>query len=55
MSPIKIDNNEIFALILPKIKAQLDFLLYLFILGLVLLSIYFALILKKIRILNKNK
>jgi hypothetical protein len=55
MLPIKIDNNEIFALILPKIKAQLDFLLYLFILGLVLLSIYFALLLRKIRILNKNK
>jgi preprotein translocase subunit YajC len=53
--PIKIDNNEILALILPKIKAQLDFLLYFFISGLVLLVFYFALILRKRRLLKKNK
>jgi hypothetical protein len=57
MLPIKIGNSEIFASILPKIKAQLDFLLYLFILGLVLLVVYFVLILilKKRRLLKKNK
>jgi hypothetical protein len=55
MLPIKIGSNEVLALILPKIKAQLDFLLYLFILGLVLLVFYFALILKKRLILKKNK
>jgi len=55
MLPIKIGNNEILALILPKIKAKLDFMLYFFILGLVFLVVYFALILKKRRILKKNK
>jgi hypothetical protein len=55
MLPIKISNNEIFALILPKIKTQLDFMLYFFILGLVFLVVYFALILKKRRLLKKNK
>jgi hypothetical protein len=53
--PNKFSNNEIFASILPKIKTQLDFLLYFFILGLVLLVVYFALILKKRRLLKKNK
>ena len=55
MLPIKISNYEIFASILPKVKPQLDFLLYLFILGLILLVVYFALILKKRRLLKKNK
>ncbi|MFZ8830485.1 MAG: hypothetical protein ACO2OO_03490 [Candidatus Aenigmatarchaeota archaeon] len=53
--PNKFSKNEIFASILPKIKPQLDFLLYLFILGLILLVVYFALILKKRRLLKKNK
>jgi large-conductance mechanosensitive channel len=53
--PSKFSNHEIFASVAPKIKTQLDFMIYFLIFGLLLLIIYLIIILKKRRLLKKNK